>query len=344
MLKLTKRSKSPNWYIRGTLRGILVDRSAKTTDRHTAEAMRIRMEGEILNRTGDAPRVTFEEGAARYLEYAGSDGRVAPLVKYFAGRLLSDINQAAVEAAAADLYPGRATSTQKRNVFTPISAIVNYCAKRGMCKPLKLIRPKEPKGRVRWLTPEEAERLIDACADHLRPLVIFLLYTGARLSEALYLDWRDVDLAAGRVTFRDTKNGEDRGVPLHERVVDVLERIKFRQDWTIKYGPVFLTHKGEPYARRQGGGGQIDTAFQGACRRAGIEDFSPHDCRHTWATWLYAETGNLGDLMKLGGWKSESMVLRYAHGNPDHLKRSIDALPWRQAPEAGQVLEFRRKR
>jgi hypothetical protein len=53
----------------------------------------------------------------------------------------------------------------------------------------------------------------------MRPLVIFLFYTGARLSEALYLSWREVDLASKQVRFLDTKNGTDRGVPLHARVV-----------------------------------------------------------------------------------------------------------------------------
>ena len=82
-----------------------------------------------------------------------------------------------------------------------------------------------------------------------------------------------------------------------------------------------------PYAVRDGGGGQIDTGFKAACRRAGITDFHPHDCRHTWATWLYGETGNLRQLMELGGWKSIKMVERYTHVNPDHLRSAIDALP-----------------
>jgi len=75
-------------------------------------------------------------------------------------------------------------------------------------------------------------------------------------------------------------------------------------------------------------GGHIKTAFRGACRRAGIEDFTPHDCRHTWATWTYAETRDLRALMQLGGWKSLAMVERYTHVNPDHLQGIIDALPW----------------
>ena len=71
--------------------------------------------------------------------------------------------------------------------------------------------------------------------------------------------------------------------------------------------------------------------FKGACKRAGIIDFHPHDCRHTWATWHYAANRDLVALMDLGGWKSERMVLRYAHMNVAHREQSITALPWDQS-------------
>jgi integrase len=131
------------------------------------------------------------------------------------------------------------------------------------------------------------------------------------------LEWREVDLAAAHVTFLDTKNGEDRGVPLHARLVNELRALRHLQ------GRVFRTNSGRPYAEKNNAGGQIKTAFRGACRRAGIEDFSPHDCRHTWATWHYAANRDIVALMKLGGWKSERMVLRYAHVNVSQLAPSI---------------------
>ena len=121
--------------------------------------------------------------------------------------------------------------------------------------------------------------------------------------------------------FLDTKNGEDRGVPLHPSAARELMALKWRQ------GTVFRRPDGQPYAEKESGGGQIKTAFRGACKRAGIEDFSPHDCRHTWATWHYAANRDLIALMKLGGWKSERMVLRYAHINTEQLAPSINAMP-----------------
>jgi len=63
-------------------------------------------------------------------------------------------------------------------------------------------------------------------------------------------------------------------------------------------------------------------------RNVPVTDFSPHDCRHTWATWHYAANRDLIGLMQLGGWKSEKMVLRYAHVNATHLAASIAALPY----------------
>ena len=119
-------------------------------------------------------------------------------------------------------------STVNRQVYTPISAVKHYGAEHGLCDYPRIRRPEQPKGRVRWLQPEEAEQLIDACAAHMQPLVTFLLYTGARLSEALYLDWRDVDLSRRHVSFTDTKNGESRGVPLHDRVVAALGNLEHR--------------------------------------------------------------------------------------------------------------------
>jgi integrase len=179
---------------------------------------------------------------------------------------------------------------------------------------------------MRWLRIEEADQLIETCSEHLRPLVIFMLYTGARTGEALWLDWRDVDLSRAHVTFPKTKSGEARGVPLHSRVIAALANLPDRT------GEVFRRPDGKPYTRPRSAddtsaGTRIKNAFAGACRRAGITDFHPHDCRHTWATWHYAQNRDLGGLMRLGGWKSERMVMRYAHVNVGELQHTIDKLP-----------------
>lgn len=328
-LKLTKRHGGENWYIRGTLRGVTVDETTGTDDRKRAEEIRIRRETEILDRSihGIRKTATFLEASVMYLEEGGASRFVNIVAKHFGTTPLNDIDQAAIDRAAKTLYPNASSSTRNRQVYTPVSAVLHFAAKKKMCDKPVIARPKQPKGRMRWITHDEAQTLIRCSAPHLKPLLTFLLYTGARLSEALYLDWQHVDLSRSHVAFLDTKTGDDRGVPLHPGVVAALANLPHRS------GMVFRRPDGKPYEIKDDGGGQIKTAFKGACRRAEIKDFSPHDCRHTWATWHYAANRDLIALMKLGGWKSEKMVLRYAHMNVENLAASVNALPWGNSGE-----------
>jgi integrase len=320
-LKLKRRPSRPFWYIHGTVRGISIRESTGVADQKAAEAIRARREWEIIQRSvfGAEATATFVAAAVSYLEAGGERTYLKPIIARIGSMPLAKIDQTMIEQTARALYPDGAAATLNRQAFTPIAAVLNHAAKRGMCAHRVIERPAQPKGRVRWITFDEAEQLLDACAAHLRPLVMFLLGTGARMSEALDLEWRELDLAAAHVTFLDTKNGDHRGVPLHARLVQELRGLRHQQ------GRVFRTNVGLPYAAKDGAGGQIKTAFTGACRRAGITDFSPHDCRHTWATWHYAANRDIIGLMKLGGWKSERMVLRYAHVNVSQLAPSIDA-------------------
>jgi integrase len=261
-----------------------------------------------------------------YLENGGSKRFTAPVISYWGTTPCAQIDQDAIEAGAKKLFPDASPATRNRQFFAITSAILHHAAKRGWCSKPIIERPEPAKDRIRWITPEEADSLVEACNHHLRPLVIFLLYTGARAGEALWLDWREVELSRAHVSFPETKNGEARGVPLHPRVVAELANLKHRS------GEVFRRPDGKPYSKPRNpddtsAGTRIKNAFGGACRRAGITDFHPHDCRHTWATWHYAANRDLGALMRLGGWKSIRMVMRYAHVNVGELQHTINKLP-----------------
>jgi integrase len=325
-LKLYRKRGSPNWYIRGTVRGITVDESSRVAEKSAAELIRIKREAECLQASifGKKATTSFLEAAVSYMEQGGERRFVSPLLQHFGTCALASIDQAAIERAAKILRPKAAPSTINRQIHTPISSILRHAADRGWCEYRSIKRPAQPKGRTRWLIPAEAERLIEK-SRHLRPQVIFMLYTGARVSEALYLDWRQVDLLRAQVQFLKTKNGDPRGVPLHPRVIAELQAHKHRE------GAVFRRPDGAPYARKADGGGQIKTAFKAACRRAGIADFTPHGLRHTWATWYYMATRDLIGLMELGGWQNTKMVMRYTHVNVSHLATSIAALPWEKS-------------
>jgi integrase len=327
-LDLKRRPKSPYWIIRGTLRGIRIEESTGVSDKRIAEEIRAKREAEILAESvyGRRATSTFAAAALSYLESGGSKRFTAKVISHFGIMPLGKIDQDAIDKAARKLYPHAGPATRDRQCYAIASAILHHAAKRGWCAKPIIERPKLPDGRVRWITIEEVDRLLASCSDHLRPLVTFMLYTGARTGEALWLDWRDVDLTRAHVTFPKTKNGDARGVPLHPRAVAALANL------TGRTGEVFRKPDRKPYTRPRNAddtsaGTRIKTAFGGACRRAGIVDFHPHDCRHTWATWHYVANRDLLQLMKLGGWKSERMVMRYAHVNVSEFQGSIDKLP-----------------
>lgn len=321
-LRLKKRHGSPNWYLRGTVGGEEVDETTGTPDKKEAEEICAKREVEIRARKRGGRRAvaTFVDAALSYLENGGEARYVKPLADHFGSTLLAEIGQAEAEDCARKLLPEAGPATRNRQIFTPMSAILTHAAKRKLCDRPIFERPTQPRGRVRWLTIEEADSLIAACSPHLAPLVTFMFFTGCRVSEALNLDWRDVDLSRAHVVFGadvPTKNGDRRGVPLHPRAVAALANLPHR------VGGVFRRPDGKAYVEKDDGGGQIKTAFRGACRRAGITNFHPHDCRHTWATWHYAANRDPAALMELGGWRTPSMVFRYAHVNASDLAPGI---------------------
>lgn len=347
-LKLVRRPKSPNWIMRGTVRGQGIEETTGTSNKAAAEAIRVQREAELLNESvyGKKATVTFAVAALDYLEHGDGESRfLKKLVDHFGTTLLQKIDQHAIDLVAKKLYPKAGPATHNRQVYTPMAAILRHAARKGWCATPTLERPKQPKGKLRWLKPAEAEKLVDACVPHLRPLVVFMISTGARAGEAVWLDWSNVDLEKRQVTFPKTKNGEPRSVPLHARVIEELRKSNRRK------GAVFLTHKGVPYERPDpdndadtSAGTRIGSAFNSACKRAGLgwtipgkgkdaepifkTDVTPHVCRHTWATWHYQANRDLTKLQELGGWKTLAMVMRYAHTNVETHADSIDALPW----------------
>jgi integrase len=324
MLRLWKRDDSPNWYARGVFLGQRVDESLGTADRGQAERLLEKIQADILEQKSSRavrPAQTFAAAVNNYIDRGGEMRFLEPLARHFRETPIDQIDQAAIDHAALTILPRASFATRNRQVYTPMSAILRTASVQ-----ITIRRPKMPEGIIRSLTHDEAPRLLDASAPHLRPLVMFLLLTGARAGEALWLDWRHVDLARAHVSFPKTKNGKARGIALHRDLVAELANLPHRD------GEVFRRPDGKPYERPKSlddtsAGTRIKNAFNAACRRADIENFRVHDCRHTWASWHYAQHKDLVMLKRQGGWKTLAMVLRYAHQNSDRDREAIDALP-----------------
>jgi integrase len=170
---------------------------------------------------------------------------------------------------------------------------------------------KEAKRRVRWITPDQAKRLLAELPAHQRDLALFALATGLRQSNVIHLGWDQVDLPrkTAWIPGDKAKGKEDIHVSLSELSMEVL------QAQLGKHPQSVFTYGGKPI-------GQVNTkAWRSALQRVGIENFRWHDLRHTWASWLVQNGTPLYDLQEMGGWKSAEMVRRYAHLAPAQMAR-----------------------
>ncbi|WP_340647544.1 tyrosine-type recombinase/integrase [Phenylobacterium sp.] len=336
-LKLYPR---PNgiFHIRGTVQGRRVDESARTRIRAEAEALRAKLEADIFKRAvyGDKSVATFAEAAAIYMEAGKPNDHLATLIAEIGLRKLSDIDQNFVDTLAKRLKPKGAPATRIRQIYTPISSVMNFSAPK-LCDPVRFAKPKGAGKRVDQMTPREVEIMLGFLPDHLRRLVIFYVATGCRATEALNLEWRDVSPDGQRVVFWETKAGYSRGVDLQKRA-----RLALPTRPDDGEGFVWLNSDGEPWAAYD----SLNTTLKKHCarrrpdgslipvkERATYEGprFRPVHChlfRHTWATWAYAVTRDLTFLMGQGGWKSASMVMRYAHTASPDLAAAVKAAGW----------------
>lgn len=179
----------------------------------------------------------------------------------------------------------------------------------------------EPEGRHRWLTPEEANRLLAASRESRNPdladLIELSLFTGLRQGEALELSWDRVDLSRGALLLEVTKSGHRRLVPLNEASDAVLARRGPKDE-----GLVFASSNWDRYR----------TAWERAVKRAKLADLHWHDLRHTFASWAVQRRVSLYELKELLGHSSLTMVKRYAHLAPEHLRAAAAALDGVLAP------------
>lgn len=324
-LTLTKRPDTDTYYIAGTIGGVRYRESTGTTERKKAEKILAKRSAEIWNRHihGERQTVILSEAALVYMagrEFSQSyEDSLKKIISRLGEHELASIDQRTVDQYITTYYPTAKPGTILKNAITPLTAIMTSGAKRNWCDVPKFERPKQPGGRLRYLTRDEADALLSECADHIKPLVTFLIHTGARLGEALDLTWEDgADLQRRSVTFFETKNGETRSVPLNNTAFMALANLPHRE------GPVFLNNKGEPWSRKSSN--PMSTAYKAACRRANIKGVTTHTLRHTFASWLAINDKSLLTIAELLGHNDLKMVKRYAHLSPDHLQDAVATL------------------
>jgi len=240
-------------------------------------------------------------------------------------RSLAEITPPLLSETRDKLHQGRQPATVVRYMAALSHAFTVACNEWEWLNdnPMRKVRrPKEPRGRVRFLDENERKRLLAACkaseCKQLYPVVVLALSTGMRQMEVMGLSWADVDLKRGYLILHETKNGERRSVPLvsHAReLIEAMSKVRRLDTNLLFYSdvkptvPVFIrSHWGK------------------ALKAAEIEDFKFHDLRHTAASYLAMNGASLAEIADILGHKTLQMVKRYAHLSEQHTSKVLEAM------------------
>jgi integrase len=185
----------------------------------------------------------------------------------------------------------------------------------------KVTKPKEARGRVRFLDDDERLRLLLACKESANPylhiIVVLALSTGMRQAEILNLKWSDVNLDKGRVILHETKNGEIRQVAIAGQALQLLKDLdKVRRLYTELVFPGQFPKK--PIV--------IRGAWDNAVKKAEISNFLFHDLRHSCASYLAMNGASLAEIAEVLGHKTLAMVKRYAHLSDTHTANVVSKM------------------
>jgi integrase len=262
--------------------------------------------------------------------------RAKALLRFFGDKTLADINGDLCREYAAQ----RSTDAAARRELEDLRAAINHHRREGLCSQVvEIVLPRERPARDRWLTRQEAARLILSAwryrevqkgqkterrsRDHVAKFTLVALYTGTRasavcaaaLGPAVGRGWIDLDRGVFYRRARGALETKKRQppVPLPPGLLAHLRRWK-------KHGQRFVVEwNGEPVQ-------SIKKAFANAVRDAGLDDgVTPHTLRHTAATWLMQAGVDPWEAAGYLGMTIEMLSQRYGHHHPAHLERARNA-------------------
>ncbi len=191
----------------------------------------------------------------------------------------------------------------------------------------KVKKPTADNRRMRFLTHEEAQKLLDelkVLSERTYRLTLLSLHCGLRFGEIAGLTWQDLNFQDDTILIRDPKNGQTRVAFMTEAVKSMcLEMTNGKAgDYVFKN-----TGKNERMS-------QIPDSFMKAVNKCGLNDSIDdarlkvvfHTCRHSFASWLVADGTDLFRVKELMGHKTLAMTARYSHLSPDTLKQAVKSM------------------
>jgi len=302
-LKLYQRGKV--WHYRGTVAGRRLRGSCKTADKAIASRQVAEIETREWRGNFDGPAavLTFAQAAMLYRKAGKSPRYLAPVEDYLKDMLIMDINAGTIKQMGIELFPNCSGASRNRLAIVPAQAIINHAAELQLCPPIRVKRFDEETKEKIPATLEWVRAFMAASSPNLGAFAMFMYLTGCRPSEAIAVQWDDVDLGTRTALIRETKGGTERTAHIPD--------------------PLFVAIANLPQVPGRGlfvyrAYGDFQHAWDDAIKRAGIKRLTPHCMRHGFATGLLRRGLDVLTVAHLGGWKDAAQVLRtYGHANKD---------------------------
>lgn len=325
-MSLYKQAGSEFWFVDLSVKGQRIRRSTGTTSKQAAQEFHDRLKADLWrqDKLGETPSRTWDVAVARYTAEKADKRTIehdksmlrwsAPFLK---GKMLEEITDEVIEELIAKRREGRSTRTTDgvsnatiNRHMEAIQRVLNCAVDWKWIKSAPKIRKlKESKGRLRWLTHDERDRLLAALPRHLNQMARFTLACGLRENNVLYLEWSQVDMERKVCWIHPDQFKTDKAIaiPLNSAALEVL---KERQDEDDNH---VFTYAGRLMDKASTAG------WYRAMKKANITGFTWHGLRHTWASYHVMNGTPLEVLKELGGWSSLEMVMRYSHLSPGHV-------------------------
>jgi integrase len=186
-------------------------------------------------------------------------------------------------------------------------------------------RPAKPKPKERWLTQEEAARLVHASDGHIRLAILLMLSTACRVGAALDLTWDRVDLEKGEIVLGLPDATTRKGRATVPITSGLRAALSFAREASMSDN--VIEWSGKPV-------GSITKGFAAAVERAGLENVTPHTLRHTAAVWMIADGIPMQKVSQYLGHTNTQVTERvYARYAPDHLRDAAEALDFMKPKE-----------
>ena len=310
--------------------------STGASDRREAEAALARYIAERDRPDGPATpdKMTVADCLSIYGEKHAPTVRAPDRIGYAIQALLPILGDLPLSAINGDVcrryvkIRERSAGTTRRELGM-LRAAINFCHAEGYLTAAPRVRlPGKPVSRDRWLTRDEAAKLLRAAlrlqrGKHLARYILVALYTGTRSSAILglrfmpHVNGGHVDTERGLMYRRASGEAETSKrqppAPIPRRLLAHLRR------WERMGARYVVEDNGQRVA-------SIKTAWKAALGASGIDHARPHDLRHTAVTWAMQRGADKWAAAGFFGMGLDMLERVYGHHHPDYLRSAVEAM------------------